>query len=277
MTLKRIMVHYDATPRGERALAAALSLAEKQDAHLIGCATREEPRIPTYAAAQVPADVIETLVEEQRRLVHAAHESFEKAAKAAGRADRCEFIESAGDPARTLTSFGRGCDLIVVGQSEPDTESVEIEELPDNLVMESGRPVLIIPYIGQRATLGEHVLLCWTNTREAARALSDALPLMSTASKVTVLTVEDRDADMNAVVGDDAARFLAAHGISAELRRTVQPKIDAATAILNEASDLGADLIVMGAYGHSRLRETILGGATRTMLKTMTSPVLMSH
>lgn len=277
MSLKRIMVHYDATPRGERALATAMSLAEKQDAHLIGCATREEPRIPTYAAAQIPADVIDSLVEEQRKLVKVAHESFDKAARAAGREDRCEFIEASGDPARTLTSFGRGCDLIVVGQSEPETEAVDIEELPDNLVMESGRPVLIVPYIGQRAAVGEHVLLCWTNTREAARAMTDALPLMGKASKVTVLTIEDRDTDMNGLVGDDAARFLAAHGISAELRRAVQPNVDAGTAILNEAAEEGADLIVMGAYGHSRLRETILGGATRTIMKSMTAPVLMSH
>lgn len=277
MSLKRIMVHYDATPRGERALAAALSLADRQDAHLIGCATREEPRIPTYAAAQIPADVIDSLVEEQRKLVRSAHESFENAARAAGREDRCEFIEAGGDPARVLTSFGRGCDLLVVGQSEPDMEAVDIEELPDNLVMESGRPVLIVPYIGQRATIGEHVLLCWTNTREAARAMSDALPLMGKASKVTVLTIEDKDADMDGLLGDDAARYLAAHGISAELRRAVQPNVDAGTAILNEAAEQGADLIVMGAYGHSRLRETILGGATRTILKSMTAPVLMSH
>lgn len=276
MSLTRILVHFDGTPRGERALATALTLAQTHDAHLIGCSIQSEPRIPTYAAAQIPPDVITSLIDEQRRIVEAAHTAFDKIVRASGWFDRSEFISETGDMARALSSQGRGCDLIVLGQSEPGKESTEIEELPDNLVVESGRPVLIVPYIGQRETLGKTVLLCWTDTRESARALSDSLPLLSQASSVIVVTVGAPDVAAE-VAGDAAVRYLASHGIRAESRRIVSPEVDVASAILNEAADTVADLIIMGAYGHSRWRETILGGTTRTLMKDMTTPVLMSH
>ncbi|MEC9268114.1 MAG: universal stress protein [Pseudomonadota bacterium] len=276
MTLKRILVHYDGTARADRALDAALQLAEAQDAHLIGCAIEMEPRIPTYAAAQIPADVVDALIQDQHRLVAEARTRFEARIRNAGRIDRSEFAQGRGDMVRTLCRVGRGCDLVVVGQAKPDEEPAEIEELPDNLVLAAGRPVLIVPYIGQKAPVGGHVLLCWTDTREAARALADALPLFNAASEVTILTA-GTDTPADEYIGDDPARYLAAHGVRAEVRRASSAGIDAGTAILNEASDTGADLIVMGAYGHSRLRETIMGGATRTVLKGMTAPVLMSH
>jgi nucleotide-binding universal stress UspA family protein len=273
--LKRILVHFDNTERAERVLAAGLALADAHDAHLIGCAAAAEPTLPTYAAAQIPADVIDTLLAEQARLVEEAHQAFDKAVKAAGRTDRSEFVEGRGDLARLMARIGRGCDLVIVGQCEPDKEPLDIEELPDELVLSVGRPVLILPYIGQAKPVGGHVLMCWTDTREAARALADSLPLLSVASEVTVLTVQEGEGD--SIVGEDAAHFLAAHGIKAEARRATAPGMDAGTAILNETSDIDADLIVMGAYGHSRLRETILGGTTRTILHGMTAPVLMSH
>jgi nucleotide-binding universal stress UspA family protein len=276
MSVKRILVHFDGTKRAERALSAALELAEAQDAHLIGCAVEAEPRLPTYAAAQIPADVIATMVDEQRKYVEAAKESFEKIVAASAWTGRSEFVKAKGDATRALSRIARGCDLVILGQSKPDEDFVEIEDLPDNLVLESGRPVLIIPFIGKTKPVGGHVLLCWTDTREAARALSDALPLLNEASKVTVLSVGERQKDPS-ISADDAARFLAAHNISAELRHTPGKGVDVGAVVLNEASDLGADLIVMGAYGHSRLRETILGGVTHTILKEMTVPVLMSH
>lgn len=276
MSLKRILVHYDGTERGDRALSAALQFAEAQDAHLIGCAIEMEPRIPTYAAAQIPADVVDALIQEQHRLVADARSKFEGKVQAAGRQDRSEFVEGRGDMVQVLCRVGRGCDLIVAGQAKPDEEPAEIEELPDNLVLAAGRPVLIIPYIGQKKPAGGHVLLCWTNTREAARAMADALPLFNSASEVTILTA-GLDTPTDEYIGDDPARYLSAHGIRTEIRRSTSAGIDAGTAILNEASDIGADLIVMGAYGHSRLRETIMGGATRTVLRGMTAPVLMSH
>ena len=276
MTVKRILVHFDGSKRSERALSAALELAEAQDAHLIGCAVEAEPRIPTYAAAQIPADVIASMADEQRRYVEAAKVSFEKLVAASGWTDRSEFVMAKGDATRALSRIARGCDLVILGQSEPDTDFVEIEDLPDNVVLESGRPVLIIPYIGKKKPIGGHVLLCWTDTREAARALSDSIPLLNEASKVTVLSVGESQKNP-AVSADDAARLLASHNISAELRHSPGKGVDVGSVVLNEASDLGADLIVMGAYGDSRLRETILGGVTHTILKEMTVPVLMSH
>lgn len=276
MGVKRILVHVDGTERAQRALAAALQLAAAQDAHLIGCGVLADPYIPTYVGAQIPGDVVEVLIQEQHRQVAEAKRLFEKAVSAAGWVDRAEFVQGRGDVARALAREGRGCDLIIVGQAEPDEEPVEIEDLPDNTVLESGRPVLIVPYISQTRPVGRTVLLCWTNTREAARAMTDALPLLNASSSVIVLTAGEEGRG-DEIVGDDAARFLAAHGIAAEIRKVPGGGLDVGSVILNEAADTGADLIVMGAYGHSRLRETILGGATRTVLRNMTVPVLMSH
>ena len=281
MGLERILVHYDNTKRSERALATALELAQAGDAHLIGCAVEAEPIQPTYYAAalipaDVPADFLDGLVQAQRAAVAAARCAFDKATAAAGRSGRSEFSVGRGDAIRVLARAGRGCDLIVLGQAEPGTEPLDIEKLPDNLVLEAGRPILVVPYIGQRKPVGRDVLLCWTDSPEAARAMADALPVLTAASKVTVLTA-GADAPENDLVGDPAARFFAAHGIDVELRRAAAAGIDDGTAILNEAAETGADLIVMGAYGHSRLRESILGGATRTVLREMTAPVLMSH
>ena len=286
--VKRILVHYDATPRGDRALTLALSLADRHDAHIIGYTVHWEPHVPTYAASHLPPELMESLIKEQEKVAKDVRTAFEHAVDAAGRAHRCEFQTGKGDPAEDMISLARGCDIIVVGQAERGKEAAEIEELPETLVMDSGRPVLLAPYIGEAGArpgsaeggVSEHVLLCWTDTKESARAMSEALPVMTGATKVTVLTVATaggKDAQTDAVPGEDAARYLAAHGVDAELRRIVATNIDVGTAILNEAADIGASMIVMGAYGHSRLRETVLGGTTKTILHEMTAPVLMAH
>jgi len=143
----------------------------------------------------------------------------------------------------------------------------------------NGGPVLMTPYTGKDVKIAENVLVAWNCTREAARAVKDALPLLTRARKVTVMTIGPRPADGESpdASAADVARFLSRHGIHAETVFDANVAIDAGEWLLSRASDLGAQLIVMGAYGHTRLRELILGGVTRTLLKEMTVPVLMSH
>jgi nucleotide-binding universal stress UspA family protein len=136
--------------------------------------------------------------------------------------------------------------------------------------------VLVVPYVGEPVVKGEHVLVCWDGGREAARAATDALPFLREARKVTVLTV-NTGAAPSEVPGADIALYLARHGVKSEAARTPAGGIDPGNVILSRAFDYGVDLIVMGAYGHSRVREILLGGATRAILRQMTVPVLMSH
>jgi len=276
MTLDRILVHYDGTPRGDRALSAALKLAQAQDAHLIGCAIRLEPQMPTYLAGQIPANLVENLMEQEQERTDGLKAAFHEEAAKAGWDARSEFVVMQGDPVRALASAGRGCDLLIVGQTEPGKVNEGDEELIGDLVLSAGRPVLAIPYTGKNDNVGQNALVCWTDTAEAARASADALPLLGAASSVTVLTISGKTPGAD-VPGDGAAHYFAAKGIKAEAHNSVMPDLDAGTAILNEAADIGADLIVMGAYGHSKLRESILGGATRTVMEQMTAPVLFSH
>ena len=171
----------------------------------------------------------------------------------------------------------RYADLVVVGQADPEPTATP-SDLPETVALATGRPVLVVPHIGAKPP-GKTVLLCWNASREAARAAADALPFLKAAQKVIVLVVNPKvsAAGHGAEPGADAAAWLARHGVKVTVQRDVAPDADAGAVILSRAADLGADLIVMGIYGHSRLREMVLGGASRTLLGSMTVPVLMSH
>jgi nucleotide-binding universal stress UspA family protein len=169
----------------------------------------------------------------------------------------------------------------VVGQRNPaDTDTFVAKQFVENLMLSAGRPVLIVPYAGEFPTVGTAVLVAWDGSREATRALHDALPFLARAKQTTLLTINALDSEPPAsrIPGSDIAAIIARHGAN-----VVTEEIDGVhdvpigDMLLSRASDLGVDLIVMGGYGHSRWRELVLGGATRTVLKAMTVPVLMSN
>ncbi len=154
-----------------------------------------------------------------------------------------------------------------------------IRPRPEHVAFASGRPVLVVPYAGHFESVGGRVLIGWNATREAARAVNDAMPLLAIADAVTVLTIDPRagpDAH-GELPGADISLHLARHGVKADIERTVSADIPVGDVLLSRAADLGAELLVTGAYGHSRVRELLLGGATRALLRSMTVPVLMSH
>ncbi len=166
----------------------------------------------------------------------------------------------------------RYTDLTVIGQQGDggaDTLS------PDDLVMRSGRPVLVIPHIGVKRLVGKHIVVAWDASREAARAVGDAMPVLEHSEMVDIMSIEPEG--IGDLPGADLAQHLARHDIKAEAKQSVANRIDTGDVLLNYVSDSGADLVVMGAYGHSRMREFILGGVTHHMLNHMTVPILMSH
>jgi nucleotide-binding universal stress UspA family protein len=185
------------------------------------------------------------------------------------------------DPAdlAELIQLARAADLTVLGQY-PGSDSGGATWLhPDDVMIDTGRPVLVVPYAGAVEHVGRTVLIAWNGTREANRALHDALPLIGGAEAITIMHVgaEQADLDRDRPGLDRIVRHLRRHGIEAHPEESLHPAISVRDALFSRAADLGADMIVAGAYHHSRLRETLLGGVSRDLLDHMTIPVLMSH
>jgi nucleotide-binding universal stress UspA family protein len=191
-----------------------------------------------------------------------------------------EWRAAPGWPSEVAAVHGRYADLIILGQINPDdARSPLVRPRPEEVALLAGRPILVVPYTGNFSNVGGNALVAWDASREATRAVNDAMPLLAGASSVTVIAVDPKQSQdgHGEIPGADIALHLARHGVSAQVECAVSGGIGIGNTLLSRASDLGADLLVMGAYGHSRVHELWLGGATRTVLASMTLPVLMAH
>lgn len=278
MEIRNILVHVDGTERARARIQLAANIARKTDAQVTGTFAIPDPATGAYmAGGYVPVEIFEEQRTRAREEADKASRLFEEIVDKAGM--RSEWRVEDGDVATVLARHSRYSDLVVVGKGDPD-DPVRFPhpELGGDLAMSCGRPVLIVPNSGNFADVGKRVLVCWNASREAARAVQDALPLLDRADKVTLLAVNPtRTGDHGEIPCADIALHLARHGIKAEATSTTADGIEVADAILARASDLGVDLIVSGAYGHSRTREWVFGGVSESLLRNMTVPVLMSH
>lgn len=281
MALKDILVHEDGGRGHEARRALAAELASRQEAHLAGLFVIEPFTFPGVASlAQASLAAAEAAQARYRAARRAAGDAlgteFRALADRAGLASEWRVVEA--DPATALAHHARYADLAVVGQTAPGAPPLGAA-VPDAVLMGSGRPVLVVPYIGATAPFCRRALVAWNATREATRAVHDALPLLEAAECVTVLSINPaRGSDgEGALPAADIALHLARHGVKATATYTVAEDVSVGELILSRAADLAADLIVMGGYGHSRTRELVLGGTTRTLLRHMTMPVLLSH
>ena len=195
----------------------------------------------------------------------------------AGIAERSEWRAAVGQPAEIARVMGRYADLAVVAQAPQDGFEPMNGPRPEDLLFGCGRPVLMVPRYGDFPRMGDHVLVAWNGSAEASRAVHDAFPFLAQARKVTILSVNPDADETGDLPGADIARHLARHGIDVVVTRTDGRDIDTSDVLLNFAADEAADLLVMGGYGHSRLREFAFGGVTRSILRTATLPVLMAH
>ncbi len=278
MALKDILVHVDHTDQGHRRLDAAIALAAAHDAHLIGLCVVSYPTMPGYLKAQMPeeferhqtalinehADVSEALFEERVRLAGI----------------NGEWRKAVGAPVPTIALHGRYADIVIAGQRDPEGEvGSDDPTMPDQLVLAVGRPVLVVPSVGDFPTIGERILVAWDASRLATRAVNDALPLMDRAKQVVVLAVNPPGGTEGEgeIPSADICLHLARHGIKTEAQHVYADDVSVGAMLLSRAAEQGIDLIVTGAYGHARWREIVLGGVTRHMLKHMTVPVLMCH
>jgi nucleotide-binding universal stress UspA family protein len=270
MGYQTILVHCDAGKKVSCRLDVAAELAGRFGSVFVGLHAQPPFETPAFAeGAFGMAPIYKAYEEVAKADLAASRTAFDKTLK--GKHLPTEWRVADDYPEEALTIAARYADLVVVGQSTPDNDVTTPANLPEN--------VAVVPHIGADKPPGKKVMLCWNASRESARAASDALPFLKVADEVVVLIVDPEISGNGhgAEPGADVATWLARHGVKVTVQREFASDADIGNVILSRAADLGIDLIVMGAYGHSRMRELMMGGVSRTLLSSMTVPVLMSH
>lgn len=276
MTYKTILVHVDNGKYCPARLNMAIHLARRFDAHLVGLHALTAVRLPAYAIAEAGATLLDAQRTVAKEQADRAESLFKKAIAGAALGST-EWRVSSDDAVDALTLHARYTDVVVLGQPrERDGSGVE-SDFPERVILAAGRPVLMVPYAGKFERLGKRVLVAWNTGREATRAVTDSIPLLREAEQVHVVVFNPEGTAHGAVPGADIGLYLARHRVPVEVSYHRADDIDVGNQLLSRVADLGIDLIVMGGYGHSRMRELIMGGATRTILESMTAPVLLSH
>ena len=280
MTYRSLLVLLDADPLCAARTQVAMRLAKELDCHLVGVAPTGLINMPVSSdAATSLAEYAGLAWDMLRDQVDQAALRFGDECRAAGVKSFEAVVDESGK-APSLVRHAHCSDLTVLTQADPAAPGHRLaQDLVEQVVLYSARPTLILPYAGRFDTIGSNVMVAWDDSREAARALSDALPLLRIAKRVQVVSWNKIDADDDETLRprlDALHQWLMWQGVPADMCSETTG-IDIADAMLSRASDLNADLIVMGAYGHARWTERVLGGATRGLLASMTVPVLMSH
>jgi nucleotide-binding universal stress UspA family protein len=281
MAFKDLLVHVDRSVRCAARLDIAVRLAVPHGAHLTGLYVVPPPERP--AVTEAPAEGLppetapptgptaeeDAMEAENLFRGHTAHSGL-----------AVDWRRAGGAVGESVCRHALSADFTVIGQTPPEDAAAPVfRDLAERLIFASGRPVLVVPYAGAFPAVGDQVVVAWNGGREAARAVNDALPILRRASRVIVLTVitEGTATAGSEESGAAIASHLGRHGVKVEAAQVVARDIEAGDVILSRLADVAADLLVMGAYGHSRIREIVLGGVTRHILESMTVPVLMSH
>jgi nucleotide-binding universal stress UspA family protein len=256
VSYKTILVHLNDKRRAEAVLEPTIQLANRYNSHLVGLHVAAEHKDSDDIAA-----------------------TFSRMTTAGAFVAEWQILEVYDDNlASVVLERGRGADLIIAGQTDPDWDLAPLRKFPERLALESGRPVLVIPYVGRYLRIGRNVVVAWKAVRESARAVFDAIPLLKEAENVYILEVKERSDEGTSLAPDSSiAASLARHGIKPTIRTSIASDISVGDQILARLADFDADLLVMGAYGHSRMRELVCGGATRLIARYMTVPTLFSH
>ena len=278
MAYRTVLLHVNDEGRVARLIDAAAHLASRHQSHLIGLYVI--PPVPTYGTSAMGAGMITSGLNTFREEAGRIEAAFAKATREQPFTAEWRLVTAQGKGvAETVMEHGRSADLIMASQRDPSWEFHTLLDEPERLAVESGRPVLLIPYAGHFSSFGKRVTIAWNGRREAARAAFDALPLLKMASTVRILWINPQDEvqDAGDIPTAEIAAALARHGVKCETATTAAADIDVGDVLLSSLADDGCDLLVMGAYGRSRLREFVFGGATRHILRSMTVPVLMSH
>lgn len=275
--IKDIVVNLTIGVERDAAANYAVSLASIFKAHLVGVAFVYDSKVSANLIVGIPAELIDAQRAATKHLANEAVARFEALAKQAGVITETQMIDVA--PGHVGDTFGRlahSFDLSVIRQAEPNKAEQE-EPIIEGALFESGRPVIVVPYIQTQGARFDCVIVGWDGSRAAARAIGDAMPVFERAKMIEVFTVVAGPTKNTELPGINIGQHLSRHGLNVEVKRIPIERINVPEAILSHAADISADFMVMGGYGHSRLREYILGGATRGILASMTLPTLMSN
>jgi nucleotide-binding universal stress UspA family protein len=278
MSFNDIIVHVDGTEAAKARVAFAVALAKEQGAHLIGVAFAPKALLPLYGADVGFADMSEVL-EGVKSQGEAALKSFKACAVSAGVSAEGRLMQGMSEEfPHDFAAFARQVDLTVLGQPRDGDPLIGQYALVERCLFASGRPVMIVPAAPAEIALNGTIVAAWDGSAEAARAFNDALILLKPAIRVVLLVgVMDRAGEKAEPATDDMVAHLKRHGVSVELARVPASEGDIGRLLLRQAKELQADMIVMGAFHHSRWRELILGGVTLTMLEEATIPLFMAH
>lgn len=280
MSVQSILAVVDHRETTRSVMHAALALADLHDAHITALFSLPPFELPAFYTAGVPESMLEAHSQATATAADKAREIFDSMVDAAGRTDRSEFIVAEGSPVDNAAYFARLNDITIVAQvTDEDTGMLSFPH-PADLVLKSGRACMVAPHDFKGDALGRAILVAWDATREAARAVGDSMLLFEKAEKIIACTVDEygKTPKLGESVVNELAEHLARHDLSVEARyHHLETEESVAGFLMKQAADAGADMIVMGGYGHSRLREFVLGGETDYMLKNMDRPVLLSH
>jgi nucleotide-binding universal stress UspA family protein len=275
--IKDIIVNLSVARNGSTVGNYAVSVAAALQAHLTGIAFIYDPVVPISGTGYIPADVIESQRADNETAAEAAIKDFTAATDRAGISAEPQMLSAsltgAGDQ---FARMARRFDLAIVGQAQPEMSTME-QIIGETTLFESGRPIIMVPYIQKAPFKTGNVMICWDGSRTAARAVADAIPILGKSGRIEIVSVTSERGKEDEIEGADIGQHLARHGLKVDVHRISRGNIDVADALLSHAADSAADLMVMGGYGHSRLREFVLGGVTRSIFQSMTLPVLLSH
>jgi nucleotide-binding universal stress UspA family protein len=289
MTYKTIFVPMSGSERDRPGLTAAFTLARRYGAHVSGVFARLNPAdaVPAVGegmASTLVDQLIDAAERESLQRRKAAGRMFEEAARRAGVPLQEEPPSPGGATAAFVDREGRDdevvrwacglCDVAVVGHEHGSEDGLQLTLTLETALIHGGRPVLLAPHSPPPA-IGQTVAVAWNANTQSTRALAAAMPMIAEADRVHVISVDTRRTDKHAA--SELTRYLAWHGIAAETHAIDQSDEPVGGVLLRQAADVGADMLVMGAYSHSRVREMILGGVTRYMLAHAGLPILMAH
>ncbi|EKS29712.1 universal stress protein [Afipia felis] len=276
--IKDIIVNLEAGRSRDGVCDYAISVAEAFDAHLAGVAFGGRNAVPSYFMPGVPPYILDDMLRDSNQRATAALERFEAAAKRSALSVECRLdVENGFPSAQSFSMMARRFDLSIVMQSD-DTNGSGNDLLIEAALFDTGRPMIVVPYIQKGGLKFERIVCCWDGSSAAARAINDSLPMLRRAAVVELFIVTNEKTRVgNEFRGVDMAHHLARHDVKVEMAELPGADTDVANVILSHVADCEGDMIVMGGYGHSRLREFVLGGATRGILATMTVPVFVSH
>lgn len=280
MSYRTITVSLKSLKNAERLTKFAAMVARKSNAHLIGVHTIGTMQFYPDTIYSTPAPLVDEFHKDQKSTSEQIKEIFERVTAAEDFVSEWREIDLMTEPAASgITADWLGSDLVIIGQSNPKTERRDQNKFVERAVRESGRPVLVVPHSGTFETVGDNILLGWSATRESARAAHDALPLIKDAKATKIFWVGKKGKKTQHIEqsASELAVALDRHGAKVSVLHVQPTGLVIGDELLNEASNSGADLIVTGGFGHSKIYDFVLGATTNHLLSCMTVPVLLAH